>query len=73
MVPATLRRAATPEPERTVLRFEAIEVDLAARRVSRNGVSVHLTRTEYGLLEAFVTSTFDSSGRSSGTTLRPRR
>jgi two-component system KDP operon response regulator KdpE len=54
-VRATLRRAGPAEPEDAELRFGELEVDLAAHRVSLAGEDVHLTPTEFGLLEAFVT------------------
>jgi len=54
-VRATLRRAGPAEPEDAELRFGELEVDLAAHRVSVAGEDVHLTPTEFGLLEAFVT------------------
>jgi two-component system KDP operon response regulator KdpE len=54
---ATMRRAA---PETTgpdaVRRFGELEVDLARRLVLRRGEPLHLTPTEYGLLEALVSS-----------------
>ena len=37
-------------------RFGDLEVDLARRLVTRTGEQVHLTPTEYGLLEALVTN-----------------
>jgi len=52
---ATLRRARDGRaPEQPVLRFDGLEVDLARHLVTRDGEHVHLTPTEYGLLEAFV-------------------
>ncbi len=52
---ATLRRTAvTPGPG--VLRFGLLDVDLGRRLVTREGERVHLTPTEYGLLEAFVSN-----------------
>ena len=53
---ATLRRSQAEEPAPPVLRFGALEVDLARRLISLGGEPVHLTPTEYGLLEALVTN-----------------
>jgi len=52
---ATLRRVAPADARQTVLRFGDVEVDLSKKRVTRKGIKVHLTRTEYQLLVAFVT------------------
>lgn len=52
---ATLRRAQPDEPAPAVQRFGDLEVDLARRLVRLGGRVVHLTKTEYELLEAFVT------------------
>jgi two-component system KDP operon response regulator KdpE len=46
---AVLRRAASNVDEPTI-RVEGLEIDLAARRVRRDGRDVHLTPTEYDLL-----------------------
>ncbi len=51
---AALRRAHPEEPAPAVQRFGDVEVDLAKRLVTRRGERVHLTPTEYGLLEALV-------------------
>jgi two-component system KDP operon response regulator KdpE len=53
---AALRRSHAEEPEPPLLRFGDLEVDLARRLVSRAGEPVHLTKTEYALLEAMVTN-----------------
>jgi two-component system KDP operon response regulator KdpE len=53
---ATLRRVAPGPPEPAVLRFGALEVDLGKQLVLRQGERVHLTPTEYGLLEALVSN-----------------
>jgi two-component system KDP operon response regulator KdpE len=53
---AAMRRAQPDEAAPAVLTFGALEVDLARRLVSTGGNPVHLTPTEYGLLEAFVTN-----------------
>jgi len=52
---ATLRRVASADGRPSLLRFGDVEVDLAKKRVTRKGVKVHLTRTEYQLLVAFAT------------------
>jgi two-component system KDP operon response regulator KdpE len=53
---AAIRRAQAEEPAPAVMDFGDLEVDLARRLVSRDGEQVHLTPTEYGLLEALVTN-----------------
>lgn len=53
---ATLRRAKPAEPGSTVLRFGELEIDLERRLVKRNNEPIHVTPTEYGLLEAMVTN-----------------
>jgi len=53
---ATLRRAHPEEPAPPVQRFGDVEVDLGKRLVTRAGEPIHLTKTEYGLLEALVTN-----------------
>jgi two-component system KDP operon response regulator KdpE len=53
---AQLRRTQPEEPVEPVLRFGGLEVDLARRLVSRDGERIHLTKTEYALLEAMVTN-----------------
>jgi two-component system KDP operon response regulator KdpE len=50
---AALRRA-TPAPEAPVVSTDAFTVDLAARRVTRDGADVRLTPTEWHLLEVLV-------------------
>lgn len=42
------------EPAQALFRFGAVEVDLAARRVLRDGVAVHLTPIEYRLLTHLI-------------------
>ena len=49
-----LRRSRPGPPEPAVQRFGELEVDLARRLVTQGGIAVHLTPTEYGLLEALV-------------------
>jgi two-component system KDP operon response regulator KdpE len=50
---AVLRRA-QPEGAEPTIEAEGLEVDLAARTVLRDGESVHLTPTEFGLLRALA-------------------
>ncbi len=52
-VRAALRRA-TPAPEEPVVRTDAFTVDLAARRLIRDGHDVRLTPTEWHVLEVLV-------------------
>jgi DNA-binding response OmpR family regulator len=49
---AVKRRAAIPQP--TVLQVDDLILDPATREVSRGGVRLTLTRTEYGLLERLM-------------------
>lgn len=51
---AALRRLHPDEPAPPVQRFGDLAVDLAKQLVTRAGEPVHLTPTEYGLLEALV-------------------
>ena len=52
-----LERRAQPEGSSSPnLRFADLEVDLSRQLVSVRGTTVHVTRTEYRLLEAFVTN-----------------
>jgi two-component system KDP operon response regulator KdpE len=53
---AQLRRAQPEDAGPAVLRFGDLQADLARRLVTLAGAPVHLTRTEYALLEAFVTN-----------------
>jgi len=50
---AALRRA-RPEAEEPAIEVDGLEVDLAARRVRRDGEDVHLTPTEFELLRVLV-------------------
>jgi two-component system KDP operon response regulator KdpE len=50
---AALRRAA-PEPDEPVLRADGLEIDVAAHRVHRDGVEVHLTPIEFELLSVLA-------------------
>ncbi len=53
---AALRRPAAAEPAPPILTFDGLVVDLARRLVTRDGEVVHLTPTEYSLLEALATN-----------------
>ena len=53
---AALRRARRGEESGGVLRFGELEIDLGKQLVRRSGEIVHLTRTEYALLESLVGS-----------------
>jgi two-component system KDP operon response regulator KdpE len=53
---AAMRRAVPEDPQPPLLRYGELEVDLARRLVTRDGQALHLTPTEYGLLEALVTN-----------------
>ena len=53
---AALRRAGPDEPLQPTLRYGDLEIDLARRLVTSAGEPVHLTPTEYALLEALVTN-----------------
>ena len=53
---ATLRRRGGTDPSPSLLSFGPLEVDLARRLVTRGSETVHLTPTEYALLEALVTN-----------------
>jgi two-component system KDP operon response regulator KdpE len=52
---ATLRRVAPDDARKSLRRFGDVVVDLDKKLVTRKGVKVHLTPTEYQLLAAFVT------------------
>jgi two-component system KDP operon response regulator KdpE len=51
---AQLRRGRGDEAPAPILRFADVEVDLARRLVRVGNDAVHLTKTEWALLEAFV-------------------
>jgi two-component system, OmpR family, KDP operon response regulator KdpE len=53
---AALRRAGPDEPLQPTLRYGDLEIDLARRLVTSTAEPVHLTPTEYALLEALVTN-----------------
>jgi len=50
----SLSARSSAEPASTLFRFGEVEVDLAARRVLRAGVAVHLTPIEYRLLTHLI-------------------
>jgi two-component system KDP operon response regulator KdpE len=52
---AVLRRSSPDEPE-PVLRFGELEIDLPRQSIKLDGERLHLTPTEYRLLEAMATS-----------------
>ena len=52
---ATLRRVAPDDSRQRLRRFGDVAIDLDKKLVTRKGVKVHLTPTEYQLLVAFVT------------------
>ncbi len=51
---ALVRRATPAGAELPVVELESVTVDLAARRVTRDGADVHLTPTEWHLLEELL-------------------
>jgi two-component system KDP operon response regulator KdpE len=53
-VRATLRRSHPGPPDPPIHRIGELEIDLGRRLVTRDGEPVHLTKTEFGLLEALV-------------------
>ena len=53
-VRALLRRRPDPEPTHEVYRVADLEMDLDAHRVTRDGVTIDLTRTEWALLEELL-------------------
>jgi two-component system KDP operon response regulator KdpE len=53
---AALRRRGAEEPPAPILSYGGLDIDLARRLVTLDGEAVHLTPTEYGLLEALVTN-----------------
>ena len=48
---AVRRGAAASDTDEPVIETDSFTVDLAAKKVSRNGAEVHLTPTEWGMLE----------------------
>jgi two-component system KDP operon response regulator KdpE len=53
---AVLRRAASDESAPSVLRFDGLEIDLSRQLVTLNEERIHLTPTEYRLLETVATN-----------------
>jgi two-component system, OmpR family, KDP operon response regulator KdpE len=53
---AAMRRSHAGEPGPAVLGFDDLEIDLGRQLVTARGQPVHLTKTEYALLEALVTN-----------------
>jgi len=53
---AAVRRSASSadDADEPVVRTDSFVVDLAAKKVTKNGVEVHLTPTEWGMLEMLV-------------------
>ncbi|MGV9803856.1 response regulator [Mycobacterium sp. NPDC003449] len=51
---AAVRRAAVPDADQPVIETSSFTVDLAAKKVTRNDAEVHLTPTEWGMLEMLV-------------------
>jgi two-component system KDP operon response regulator KdpE len=49
-------RAGPDEPPQPTLRYGALEIDLARRLVTLDGEQLHVTPTEYSLLEALVSN-----------------
>jgi two-component system, OmpR family, KDP operon response regulator KdpE len=53
---AVLRRTGQPEEERPVVSAGDLTIDLGKHLVTRGGVPIHLTRTEFALLEQLVSN-----------------
>lgn len=53
---AVRRRAASEDEPQPVLRFDELEIDLLKKLVKLDGNAIHLTPTEYRLLEAMATN-----------------
>lgn len=53
---ATLRRVQPSGAQPAILEFGDLEIDLVRKLVQREGTRIHLTPTEYGLLEAMATN-----------------
>jgi two-component system KDP operon response regulator KdpE len=51
---AAIRRATSPQQVEPVVTTDSFTVDLAAKQVIRDGAAVHLTPTEWGMLEVLV-------------------
>ncbi len=54
-VRAVLKRSGRSEPSLAVIQCGQLEIDLARRNVSRGGVTIRLTRTEFNLLFELAT------------------
>ncbi|MGI8752097.1 MAG: response regulator transcription factor [Acidimicrobiales bacterium] len=58
-ITATLRRSRpieAAEPESSVVKAAGVEIDLSGQQVTRHGVAVHLTPTEFALLRELATN-----------------
>ncbi len=53
-VRALLRRSRSEDDEPATFEADGVKIDLGARRVVRDGIDVHLTKTEWGLLDALA-------------------
>jgi two-component system KDP operon response regulator KdpE len=53
---AVLRRTSADDTKLSVLVFDGLEIDLARQLITRDGRPIHLTPTEYRLLEAMATN-----------------
>jgi two-component system KDP operon response regulator KdpE len=53
---AVLRRTGASDPTPPVIKAGDLEIDLAKHVVSRQGAPIHLTPTEFALLQQFVTN-----------------
>lgn len=51
---AAVRRAATVEVDEPIVETSSFTVDLAQKKVTKHGTEVHLTPTEWGMLEMLV-------------------
>src|ERR1700675_4117491 len=51
---AVRRNAAASETDQPVVETSSFTVDLAAKKVTKNGIELHLTPTEWGMLEMLV-------------------
>jgi two-component system KDP operon response regulator KdpE len=57
-ITATLRRSrpvVSAEPAETIVKVGDVEIDLSGHRVTRNGMDIHLTPTEFALLRELAT------------------
>jgi two-component system KDP operon response regulator KdpE len=53
---AAVRRVQPGDPAPAVMRYGDLEIDLARQLVTNDGEQIHLTPTEYGLLEVLVSN-----------------